>query len=490
MDLLTISILFFTVVLTTSGGYLIIQWLWPQYNVQIEIIKAYKIENYDRVILLTKDHMNNCNSIDTFVFAARSRIHKKLYNDALSWYEMALQRLELSDHDKTLIEIEIADAYLQIGQKDKAELHYRTALAIDLENEIATYKLALLCYSNKKFELCRKLIRPVLKKNPNLIDMRRLYAECLTQLHIFTKSIRHFGVLERIGENVTSYYYALTLKMLKMYDKAYKVYSDLLIIDTIYSEKIIRDLVEVCIFLKRYHEGLGLIEQFLSRITSNDLYLELRYLRANLFYHRGDQILALQEYQNLYNEKPSYKDLTSIIDKSGIWLSYPFLYNYFTSNESIFEQVITRLVPLGITIFRRTPEYYLALRENTAYVFYRYMHSINTRVSNDIAIIVDQNCPHITFLETWSLQGIATRYTMTGAEYRFVLRSLEDFLMSVKEAVESIASIETYTPLGFVKGFKDAIEIIPISEDIQEILDSKNIAPILNDELLNKALQK
>lgn len=481
-----LSTSFFTVIVTLTLGYLIIQKLFPDYNREIEIAKAFKNQEYEKVYDLTENKIHNMkNSLNMFVFAAQTRKYLSKYQEALVWFETVLTRLELIDSDKIFIETEIGDIYVALGDLKQAEIHYRTAVSINKNHIKANYSLGSVLFQSKKYDSCRKILRELLKVNPSLIDARKIYAECLVAMNQYTKAIRHYGILERQGEDILSYNYANTLKKIKRWDKAYSAFSKLLEQDNVKNEaQIICALVKITIIMKQYHKGLGIIENYLSQLSWNtDIQFELKYMRATIFYLRGDKMTALQEYKDLYANKPFYKDLSIIIDKDGHWLAYPFLYNYFTSNESIFETVITRLIPAGLSIIRRSLEYYLGIKDQTVYLFYRDMNEIPEKITRDVEIFLAQLPTEIETLEVWCLRGIKARYSVAGTKYRVILLTEKEFLENIKLAVDTMKYQEVGTTQTFKQGFEDAPQIIPI---VENILNSSE--PILDDELLDRAL--
>ena len=486
MEMLLLSSSIFTVVTTCTLGYLLINKFFPRSNKEIAITKAFKLEEYETVIALTENQEHTQrHSLNIYIFAAQARAFLERYDEALSWYEMALTRLELLNSDRIYVELEIGDIFEKKNNLDQAEIHYRTAINLEKTHEKANHLLGAVLYKNGKFEPCRKVLREVLKKNPALIDTRKVYAECMAALGQYTKAIRHYGLLERNGEIILSYQYANTLKQLKIWDKAYDVYNLLLFSDKIIiKEQIICDLVETCIAMKKYHEALGIIETYIETITNDQMSFNLKYDRASVFYLRGDKMRALQEYQSLYDEKPFYKDLSRIVDKEAHWLEYPYLFSYFTSNEAIFETLITRATPPGLTIIRRSLDYYIGLIDKKAYLFYRDMKELPDQLIKDAEMIIFQLASEIDTIETWALGGMSGRYSVTGNAHKNVIINGENFLRNIHQATNVMEYTESNMPNVFVGGFQDAPQIIPI---IDEILNNPNS---IDDDLLERALEK
>lgn len=494
MDSLLFSVSFFTVVVTTVIGYFIIQKFFPNNNKEILISDAFKEEDFIAVIKLTegKEFKIKC-SLDVYIYSAQSRYNIGMYEESILWWETALKRLELLEKDKILIELAIGDSYLAMENFKKAEIHYRTAVSFKPNDDKANYKLAFLLYKMQRYDICRKILRSVLKNNPSLVDCKKLYAECLAEMGLYTKAIRHYGLLERLNENVLTFNYAKTLKKLKIWDKAYEVYNALLAfpMDPVLREELMVDLVQTCTAMGRFPECFGLLDHYATLDLSQKTKLELSYLRANILFLRGDQMLALKEYAQLHQEYPAYKDLDDTVQKNKHWLNYTFLFNYFTSNESIFESLIIRLTSLGISFLRRSPLYYIGIDRNTVYVFFRDMRAITDKKLKEIEALILQHCTEIEKLELWSLEGISGTYSATGNGYFLTVRSHDDFLVNVNKAVSSMDYLEGAEPLAFVAGFDDAPKVVPkLAEKIdimtEEILNDK--FEIFEDELLSKAL--
>ncbi|MDK2818697.1 MAG: hypothetical protein KFW21_04535 [Spirochaetota bacterium] len=513
MDIILVAISLLTVVLTMSIGYLIIQTFFPNKDHRIEISDAFNETDYDKVVQLTegKEHTFSHSSLSAYIHAAQARSKLAMFEEAIKWWEIALIRLELSTNDKIFVELEIGDCFLAINDLKQSEMHYRIATALDKKHEKANHKLAYIFYCNNIFDMCRKILIPVLKNNPALIDSRKLYAECLASLGLYAKAIRHYNLLERKQENIITYNYAKTLTNLKVWDKAYDVYTLLLekTQDQHIKEFIICELVSICISMKKYHESLGMIDSYLNQVNESETKLNLKYMRASIFSLRGDHIIALREYKTLHQENPLYKDLDNIMLNNEKWLDYPFLSNYYTSNESLFESLITRLAIPGLTIFRRTASYVMGVLDNKVCVFYREMREINDHFLKEIDTQIIQNLSHIEEVEIWSLEGKKERHAQMSYEYRIVFKSDDEFLVQVNLAVATIDHIEGGQAMNFVEGMRNLPEIIPKIEsdtdlkfepDVEPVID-QNIDPIvenilnkqnnfLDDELLSKALEQ
>ncbi|MGL5956029.1 MAG: tetratricopeptide repeat protein [Brevinema sp.] len=478
MDLMLVALSFFSIVVTSAIGYLIIQKFFPHRNNELEVIKAFKASDYHKVASITNGkEFDSRNSFDVYNFAAQSQSQLGNHQDAIKWWELALTKLDLSREDKLFTELKIGDEFLILKDYKKAEIYYRTAVTLCPTDEKANYKLAHILYYQNQFEPCRKILRLLLKNNPSLIDSRTLYAECLASLGMYSKAIRHYGLLERINELTISYHYAQTLKKLKIWDKAYEAYHVLLeyVNDEEERESIIVDLVQICVSMKKYHQGLGLIDQYLSQILSPSVAFELRYIRANIFFERGDQMIALQEFTQLYKENMFYKDIKSIVERNEHWLVYPFLFNYFTSNETLFESLIIRLAPVGATIVRRSSLYYMCVKENHVSVFYRDMGVILESTLEKIEIVAYQYCPSVEKIELWVLGGITDQ--AMGHKYRLIIRSGDDFLVQTNIVVSQMEHMEGAGALDFVQGFQAVPEVIPKTEQTQFVEDdfiSKN----------------
>ena len=507
MDTTLIVISIFTVTLTMSIGYVIINKFFPSRNAELEISNAFKEGDYSTVVDLTEDKEHFfTNSFNVYSCAAQSRVKLELFTEAISWWKILSVKLELSTQDKIFVELELGDCYLAMNALDRAEVHYRTACTLAQGHEKANHKLADVFYRKNMFDMCRKTLRLILKKNPSLIDSRKLYAECLASMGLYSKAIRHYGLLERKNENTITYNYATTLKNLKIWEKAYESYSLLLASthDPNLKEVIVCDLVKTSIAMKKYHESLGLIDTYLNQVQEVATKFELRYMRASIFALRGDQIIALREFEILHKENPMYKDLENIMTKNGKWLAYSFLSNYFTSNERLFESLIKRLASPGLTIFRRSSHYFMGLLDKKVYVFYREIREIDDHFLKEIDNQIFLNASKIEEVEIWSLERLKERQALRSYDYRIISRTDEEFLVQVNLAVATIDFVDDGQPMNFVEGMKNVHEVIPIvvenaeivfkqdSNDIksdpivENILNEKN--SFLDDELLSKAL--
>ena len=507
MDTTLIVFSVFTVVMTMSIGFLIIQKFFPDRNIEIELSKAFKEGDYSTVVELTegKEFILN-NSFNIYSYAAQSRMKLDLFEDAIQWWEIPLMKLDLTADDKLFVELELGDCYLAINDLNKSETHYRMAGALVPGHEKAYHKLAHVFYRKNMFDSCRKTLRVILKKNPSLIDSRKLYAECLASMGHYSRAIRHYGLLERKNENTITYNYATTLKNLKIWEKAYEAYTLLLkkTQDQNLKEIIICDLVKISIAMKKYNESLGLIDKYLNQVQEVTTKFELRYMRASIFSLRGDQIIALREFETLHKENPMYKDLSNIMTKNKKWLAYPFLSNYYTSNETLFESLIMRLADPGLTIFRRASNYFMGILDKKVYVFYREIREIDDHFLKEIDNQVFLIASKIEEVEFWSLEKLTERQTLRSYDYRIISRTDDEFLVQVNLAVATIEFVDDGQPMNFVEGMKNVHEVIPIIPEDAEIVfeqDSDNIKSdplvenilnkknsFLDDELLSKAL--
>ena len=493
MDTTLFVVSFFTVTMTMSIGYLIINKFFPNKNAELEISKAFKSEDYSTVIELTEDKEHIVkNSFNVYSYAAQARVKLELFKDAIKWWKMLLVKLELSTQDKIFVELELGDCYLAMKDLDRAEVHYRTAGTLVQGHEKATHKLAEVLYCKNMFDMCRKTLRVVLKKNPSLIDSRKLYAECLASMGLYSKAIRHYGLLERKNENTITYNYATTLKSLKIWEKAYDSYNLLLesVQDISLKEIIICDLVQTSIAMKKYHESLGLIDTYLNQVEEVTTKFELRYMRASIFSLRGDQIIALREFEILHRENSMYKDLDNIMVKNKKWLDYPFLSNYYTSNEKLFESLVMRLAPPGLTIFRRSSNYFMGVLDKKVYVFYREIREIDDHFLKKIDNQIFLNVTNIEELEIWSLEKLRERQALRSYDYRIVSKTDDDFLVQVNLAVATIDFVDDGQPMNFVEGMKNVHEVIPIIVEDAEIVFKQDFDDIKSDPLVENILNK
>ncbi|MGL4367775.1 MAG: tetratricopeptide repeat protein [Brevinemataceae bacterium] len=470
MDIMTLASCGLAIVLTLYIGSMLFQKCFPFFNLEIAVFQAFQKGDYELVVNLTEDKLNSGLSYQVFVYAGRARVLLKQYREALKWFETAVVKLALKSQEQIFLEIEIADTFMALLDLDRAEIHYRTVLNLEPTNNSAAYKLALVHYKKGRFDICRKDIRTLLKNNPKLIEARRLYAESLAELGLYSKAVRHFGLLIRAGEKVVSYNYFRTLKALKIYQRAYGVCVDLLEsnMEPTKHKLLAVELLELCKLLQKYHEGLGLADKYLSMSYDPKTLFALRYQRACLLYAKGDLLTALQEFHLLYQEHRSYKDLAEIVDRFEYLLSYSFLYNYFTSNHAVFEAVITRISLSGTVIIRRHPQYYLCSVDDIICIFYRDIREIPLHVMNDIERVILHTGIELKQLCVFSLGGISSKFTL-NVPYAFQLIEDQEFLLRVKEASASLENPEKYGKLTFAPVFQDAPQVIihdqPVSED-------------------------
>ncbi|MGL4562610.1 MAG: tetratricopeptide repeat protein [Brevinema sp.] len=491
MDMMTLSLMFLAMVVTAILGYYVLQFLWPQQNHELEIVSLFDQGEFEKIISITSSLSKYSNYLSIILYGARSRIKCEQYQDALIWFEHALLKIP-SHHidDRVFVELEIADIYTKLKQFNKADIHYRTAVSLKEDHVLANYKLAYLHFTQKNFESCRTILRTLLKKNPKLADARRLYAECLVELHLYPKAVRQYGLLARADEKIVSYNYAKALKALKIYERAAEVYKMLLEQNLFpeHREEMICDLAELYVILKLYPKGLGLIEQSLPNIKSTVAKITLHYIRANLFFQRGDKMIALQEYKNLHDQAPNYKDLIAILNLYGEYLQYPFLYHYFTSNESLFEQLTTSIVGRSSVILKRDLNYYIIQRGNNVHLFYRDFYKIPSKLQHEFDLVI-RSLEDIDFLHVWSLNGMEGHYSLTGSSYRCVLRTGQDFLINIKDIVAKLEILEVPKKISFVQGVPDAPELVPIEDEhrLKQLLKDKNLESMINDDILNRA---
>lgn len=483
------SISSFTVVMTLVLGYLSLQYFWPRYNKNLGIIDASKSGDYDRVISLTSKNSDE-KSLDIYLHAAHARIKKSLYEDAFSWFEKALLLPNLKVKDQIYLERKIGDLYFQQKNYKLAELRYRTALSLNPKDELISYKLSESLFYAGHYNLCRKNLRSLLKENPSLLDAHKLYAETLAELKKYSNAIRHYGIVKRAGDEVLSLNYGRTLQNLKIWDQAYEVFINLHKLGKNLDRELIFNLLSSCVALQKYHEALGFIDNFMKTTQDNRLFFELRYQRAEIFFLKGDEFKAIKEYHLLYAECPSYKDLAAIIQRDKCWIDYEFLSSYFTSNESIFEFLVTKMTPSGSRIVRRTREYFLCLHNEYAYIFYRSIRAMSNRLLTDIDILLLQSSYPVKIMYLFSLQGLSERQTLSGKEFELHSFTQDKFLSSVKKALSGRDYYDNSSPDGFVSVFDDLPQVIPIFEPmVQELLKESESNPIFQDEILSKALE-
>ena len=493
MDMMLFATSVFTVTITMSIGYLVIQKFFPSKNMEIEISNAYKEGEYQTIVTLTEDKelvLNN--SFNIYSCAAQSRMKLGLFIDAVKWWESLLVKIDLTSHDKLFVELKLGDCYFAMNDLKNSKTHYSVAEALVPGHEKANHKLATVFYHEKMFDLCRKTLSPILKKNPALIDSRKLYAECLASMGLYSKAIRHYGLLERKDENTITYNYAATLNNLKIWEKAYEAYSLLLkeTRDQSLKEIIICDLVKISIAMKKYHESLGLIDTYLNQVQEIATKFELRYMRASIFFLRGDQIIALREYEELHKENPLYKDLENIIVKNKKWLAYSFLSNYYTSNESLFESLVMRLTPPGLTIFRRASNYFMGVLDKKVFVFYREIREINDHFLKEMDNQIFLNVSKIEEVEIWSLEKLTERQALRSYDYRIISRTDDDFLVQVNLAVATIDFVDDGQPMNFVEGMRNVHEVIPIVAEDAEVVFEQDLDDIKSDPIVENILNK
>ncbi|MGL4388735.1 MAG: tetratricopeptide repeat protein [Brevinema sp.] len=492
MDMLTISLLFLVVIGTIVVGYYFFRLIFPQKNIELEIARLFDEGEFNKIVSLTYNRQKYNSSLSLLLYGARARVHCQQYNEALQWFEQSLLKVP-SHHldDKVFIEIEIGDIYTKLQKFDKADIHYRTAVSLKKDHEIANYKLASSQYVRQNYESCRNILRELLTKNPKLADARYLYAECLVELQLYAKAIRQYGLLARAEEKIVSYNYAKCLKVLKIYERAVAVYQKLISKNLYpeYREKMICDMAEIYVALKLYPTGLGIIEKNLPTIKSVSAKMRLNYIRANLLFQRGDKLIAIQEYKNLHSQKPSYRDLNTIITLYGDMLTYPFLNHYFTSNEALFESLVTNVVSSSAHVLKRALNYYIIKNGNNIHVFYRDIYSMPIKLQDEFKLVI-QGFPDVDFLHLWSINGMEGHHSLTGSSYKFVLRTGQDFLVNIKDTVRKLGLRDASTEIGFVTGVPDAPELVPILEDnVDQLLKDKNLETMINDDILNKALE-
>ncbi|MGL4394756.1 MAG: tetratricopeptide repeat protein [Brevinema sp.] len=492
MDMLTLSLLFLVVLVTVAIGYGCFLFLFPQRNKELHIARLFDQGEYAQIVSMTPSLQLYSSSLSIMLYGARSRVYCDLLEEAVEWFEKALLRVSTQNiDDRVFIEVEIGDIYTKLKKLDQANIHYRTAMSLKGDHEIANYKFASLQFSRKNFESCRNILRELLKKNPKLADARRLYAECLVELHLYAKAIRQYGLLARAGEKIVSYNYARCLKVLKIFERAAEIYQNLLT-NNLYPESrenMICDLAEIYVSLRLFPVGLGFIEQHLPNMTTNATRMRLSYTRANLLFQRGDKVIAIYEYKNLYNQNPNYRDLATIVSLYGDLLTYPFLNHYFTSNEAAFEMLVTSVVGDSAHVIKRNMDFYVVHFGNNAHVFYRDIYRVPEKMLGEFDAAI-RGLEDVDFLHLWCVNGMEGHYSLTGSTYKFVLRTGQDFLLNINDASKKLGFGDGPVQLGFVSGMPDAPELIPLSQDenVDQLLKENNLESFIPDDILNRAL--
>lgn len=413
-------------------------------NVENRMKARLKEEHYDEVIRLGEESVRKGRSgFFTNYYLAQAYERKQRWNDAVRYYREASVSHSKSRTEELYHHILLCIAAILEKQNNLKDAlsYYLMILDKNPDHPDALYATARILHGQNKLSKAAEYLERLLKKQPGLLDARQLYGKTLYELGNSNMALKQFELLEKYDPDQPEVYYykGRALENLKMYSSATEAYLTCLKFSDLKPEfqNVARtSLVNHFIKQKNFTLAKKYLEQFIGETSDPEVLKEFYYLYGRLLWDAGNKYRAVEQYHEVAELDPKYKDANEIYEKYKGILQLPVLAHYFTGDEERFELSCRQILSHKRHELRhRSRDFYLYAVNNFFVIFYRYLEPATYSMLTDIEMQLNRYRKDVGNIEFFGYRGLTDDAMTHALTKNCTITEGDEFLGVIRDKV-------------------------------------------------------
>lgn len=362
--------------------------------------------------------------------------------NAIVYYEKASVAVN-NTQDKVMkvqIFLKIAELYRKQNKNKEALGYYAMVLDQEPRQTRALYPAAEILFTGGNYAKARNYLETLTGIQPNNLKAQFVLARVYIRLNQVSDAAARLKLIittakaseEEMKQNAQMLLADVFLAM-KNYSEAINTLKPLLDVKD-YSEEVIVKIVDCFIRLNQTIKAIDIAQKNLDRVGQLKK-AELLYQIGSAFFKDGETYKAAVNWSKAYSVNPNLKDLKDITARYHLIVSNPKMENYFTSNDTIFQNFALKLLKASFVkqIIKRNTFWAMEIGDKS-YILYRMPYPITKNELADIENIVSQQL-HSSTMILYALFGTSKDSENTnGAPSKFNVIMGEEMSRKISEA--------------------------------------------------------
>jgi len=200
---------------------------------------------------------------------------------------------------------------IKLGNFPKAKNEFSTVISIDSTNAMAHYYLGDIYYKENEYQKAIEHLERAIQYNDSIVDAYLKLGKLHYHINHNEKAKRYLlQALRRDGSLIEAhFYYALLLEKDRVYDRSIEEFNEALK-DEFFKFDCYFHLGNIYKDMGNIQEAIENYDKAIETGTDDvEKYLEAKYTYADFLIHQGDLERALSLWKEIYNVRPSYRDV-------------------------------------------------------------------------------------------------------------------------------------------------------------------------------------
>ncbi len=302
------------------------------------------------------------------------------YHMAIESYEKSLVQVSETFRQSTGVEIQLKLANLcrNIKKFESAFGYYKMVLAKQPNNKDALWNIAGLYFEQKKYIPSKQCLEKIAALQPKFGKARLMLAKVYYQLGEYQKSLKELKKFFEVNEEVSLTLGSETSLLLADNYIAVKRYSDAVMSlkpqlrDNNVSGIVLLKIVTCLIKDNKSEEAIALTDDYLLRMPAQER-CGILYAIGLAYRDTGEIYKALLVWKAAYEINPKYLDINDIFTHYSKLINNPWLENYYTTNDVIFEKYTRKKLNILMqeNLIEKQKEFWIFKNGNGCSILYR-----------------------------------------------------------------------------------------------------------------------
>ncbi len=334
---------------------------------------------YRKVLDLASELLKEKKSFMVYYYLARAYEGLQDTSMALRYYEDSMTYFSHDIRKSLKIEVldRIGDLYSQKKDYIKASGNYMMALQENPTDTRALYQLAEIHYKSKNYQKAVSNLEKLVIIKPDSWQAFSLMGKSYFRVSNYRKAVYSFESALKLrvtdSHEKSEIYFILAdaYTSLKNYKESINVLKTLMDDKTYFDESIIKILRNMIID-NQMQEAVRTGKAYVDKLSPNYKHQAL-YILGRAQFDQGNYLEAIDSWVRAYQINPDYADLKELIARYKILVDNPLLEDYYTENESIFNDFVYNYLKLHSTQIISSDKSFKIFRESNSkcHIFYR-----------------------------------------------------------------------------------------------------------------------
>ena len=382
----------FYLILIAAGIFLIalgVSFLYKIYKSRQRVIAIEDEINagrYQSALDLSTEFFKEKRSFIAYYYIARSCEGLKDYSKAIKYYEDAINYFsgEIKKSMKAEVLIRIGDMYNHNKDYVMASGNYMLALQENPAAIRALYQLSFIYYNSKNYQKAISNLEKLAIIKTDFWEALSLLGKAYNEIGGYRKAAYYFesalklSINDNLERNNINFRLAEVYSNLKNYKASINILKPLLNNNDYFEESLLKILKNL-ILDNQIKETIKISMTYMDKL-SNKYKDQCLYILGRAYFDQGEYLSAIDAWVKAFQINPDYADLRELMTKYKILLDNPLLEDYYSKEESIFNDFIFNYLRLHISQIISSEKSFKIFRESNSkmHIFFRNPFAMNS----------------------------------------------------------------------------------------------------------------